>query len=86
MSDTPICDKHKYETDQGAEVIDLSIAEALERAGRSYDAQIANLLSQVEKMRNCDNCKYFGITLWEDDSAGPCCYCYEKLEKWEATK
>ena len=84
MSDTPICDKHKYETDQGAEVIDLSIAEALERAGRSYDSQIADLLAQIEKMRNCDNCKHLGASLWEDDR-DPCGSC-SKLEKWEARK
>jgi archaellum component FlaC len=31
MSETPICDKHKYETDQGAEVVPFEIAQKLER-------------------------------------------------------
>lgn len=30
MSKTPICDKHKYETDKGAEVVPLHIAIELE--------------------------------------------------------
>lgn len=48
-------------------------------------ARITFLEAQVEKMRNCDNCKYLGASLWEDDR-DPCWNCHEKLEKWEVRK
>jgi hypothetical protein len=37
MSETPICDKHKYETDQGAEVVPFEIAQKLERKLKSAE-------------------------------------------------
>lgn len=58
MSKTPICDKWKYETNQGVEVVALNVAESLELAGRSYDPQLrelerqnSELLALVEQMR-----------------------------------
>ena len=45
MSDTPICDHNTYETDPGAEVVPLHIAQQLEREN-------AELKNEIMKMRS----------------------------------
>lgn len=51
---------------------------------RKLELELAELRQQVEKMRNCDNCKHLGVEL-RADGGEPCESC-PRLEKWEARK
>lgn len=95
-SETPACDKHKYETDQGAEVVPLGIAERLERSANEWQNIASELIDQcdelkqenialheqVEQMKNCCNCRHGGY--------GSLCRlpgdddCNADRSKWEA--
>lgn len=48
------------------------------------EAENAELKATIEKMKNCDNCKHLGASLWEDERE-PCAIC-NKAEKWEIRK
>ena len=68
-SKTPICDKHKYETDQGAEVVPLHIAIELEcklhererETGEAnakclrLDYKIAKAHAEIRRIKYCEN-------------------------------
>lgn len=52
--------------------------EALEKEIVSLDTVVFNLKSQIEKMKNCNNCKYYSTS----SNVDPCDKCSER-NNWE---
>jgi hypothetical protein len=52
MSETPICDKHKYETDLGAEVVPLEIAQKLERMLKNAEIAAETYRLEAQKAKS----------------------------------